>query len=177
LSFAQDDIRPRGHAIECRVYAEDPANNFLPSIGRVQFAEEPRAPGVRVDAGVSTGCEVTRFYDPLIAKVIAHADTRADAITKMDCALADYTVLGVTTNIAFLRDVLATDAFRRGEVTTHFVDEAFANWSSRTDVPDEVLLAAALTETGERKQMTSSGSNGEAHDPWLVADGFRMGQG
>ncbi|MCA1554072.1 MAG: acetyl-CoA carboxylase biotin carboxylase subunit, partial [Chloroflexi bacterium] len=144
LPFAQADIRARGHAIECRVYAEDPANQFLPSIGRVLLAEEPGAPGVRVDAGVSTGRDVTRFYDPLLAKVIAHAETRADAIAKMDRALADYTILGVTTNIAFLRDVLASDAFQRGEVTTHFVDDAFANWSPHAAMPDAALIAAAL---------------------------------
>ncbi len=177
LPFTQDDIRARGHAIECRVYAEDPANNFLPSIGRVLFAEEPRAPGVRVDAGVSTGREVTRFYDPLIAKVIAHAETRADAIAKMDRALADYTILGVTTNIAFLRDVLASDAFARGAVTTQFVDEAFADWSPQLDMPDEVLIAAALSETTARRQETATTDDSDAHDPWLRADAFRLGHG
>jgi acetyl-CoA carboxylase biotin carboxylase subunit len=178
LWFTQDDIRARGHALECRVYAEDPANNFLPSIGKILLSDEPRGPGVRVDAGVGTGREVTRFYDPLIAKVITHAENRAEAIARMERALAEYVILGVTTNLRFLRDALAHEVFRRGEATTHFVEEHFANWSPTMEtVPDEVLIAAALLETAEHTPTThGANSDGDAHSPWWVSDGFRVGK-
>jgi acetyl/propionyl-CoA carboxylase alpha subunit len=178
LPFTQNEVRARGHAIECRVYAENPANQFLPSIGKILLSDEPRGLGVRVDAGVGAGREVTRFYDPMIAKVIAHAENRAEAIALMERALSEYIILGVTTNIRFLRDVLAHEVFRRGEATTHFVEEYFANWSPAiTIVPDEVLIAAALVETTERAMATNGASNdGDAHNPWLASDGFRVGR-
>ncbi len=103
LPFKQNDLSQRGHAIECRVYAEDPANGFLPSIGRVFTSVEPVGPGVRVDAGVTSGDEVTLHYDPMIAKLIVSGETRDDAIAKMLWALHHYVILGeVTTNIPFL---------------------------------------------------------------------------
>ncbi|MBI5879270.1 MAG: acetyl-CoA carboxylase biotin carboxylase subunit [Chloroflexi bacterium] len=178
LWFAQDDVRGRGHAIECRVYAEDPANGFLPSIGDVRLAEEPRGPGIRVDAGVATGRAVTRFYDPLIAKVIAHAETRDGALARMQRALADYAIIGVTTNIRFLRAVLAHPAFRRGETTTQFVDEQFANWTlPAAPLPDEVLIAAAIAELQARPAAVPATAEGDAYNPWRVSDGFRLGRG
>jgi acetyl/propionyl-CoA carboxylase alpha subunit len=176
LSFTQDDIRARGHALECRVYAEDPTNNFLPSIGKILLSDEPRGPGVRVDAGVDAGRDVTRFYDPMIAKVITHAETRAAAIARMERALSEYVILGVTTNIRFLRDALAHEVFRRGEATTHFVEEHFANWAPPPiAVPDEALIAAALIETTERPLVMEDASR-DGHNPWLATDGFRMGR-
>ena len=174
LPFVQSQIQARGHAMECRIYAEDAANHFLPSTGRVLFVAEPRAPGVRVDAGIAAGSDVTRFYDPLIAKVIAHAETRAEAIARMERALADYTILGVTTNIPFLRALLATPQFQRGEVTTNFVDEHFADWAPRLSAPDEALVAAALSEASAHTRPGADQSDGAAYDPWLIADGYRV---
>jgi acetyl/propionyl-CoA carboxylase alpha subunit len=179
LPFAQDDLSQRGHAIECRVYAEDPANGFLPAIGPVLKAVEPRGPGIRVDAGVETGDEVTLHYDPLIAKVVVHAETRAEAIRRMDRALAQYAILGVTTNIAFLRDVLAGPVFQRGEATTAFIESEFSNWKPRLDdeLIDLALIAAALSEaTNDRfaGRMTKAMTHG-VHDPWQANDRFRIG--
>jgi acetyl/propionyl-CoA carboxylase alpha subunit len=140
------------------------------------LSDEPRGPGVRVDAGVGAGRDVTRFYDPMIAKVITHAETRAAAIARMERALSEYVILGVTTNIRFLRDALAHEVFRRGEATTHFVEEHFANWAPPPiAVPDEALIAAALIETTERPLVMEDASR-DGHNPWLATDGFRMGR-
>ncbi len=167
LWFGQRDLSQRGHAVECRVYAEDPANNFLPSVGKIEQAVEPPGPGVRVDAGVTAGDEVSIYYDPMIAKVIAHAETRANAIRKMDAALADYKLTGITTNISFLRAVLAHPAFERGETTTHFVEEHLRDWQAaqREEIEDQRL-------EDWRLEIRKS-----AADPWERADGFRLGVG
>lgn len=122
LPLAQNDLTRRGHALECRVYAEDPANQFLPSTGCLLNVVEPRGPGLRVDSGVMTGDEVTVHYDPMLAKVIVHAETRVDAIQRMQAALNEYALLGVTTNIAFLRAVLAHPEFHAGRATTTFIE-------------------------------------------------------
>ncbi len=135
LPFAQSDLTQRGHAIECRVYAEDPDNGFLPAIGPVLRTVEPAGPGVRVDAGIVTGDQVTIHYDPMIAKVIALAATRDAAIRKMDRALSQYVILGVTTNLRFLRDVLNHPAFLAGEISTGFIDERLANWAESSRRP------------------------------------------
>ena len=185
LPFATGDRQgsplpsPRGHAIECRVYAEDPSNGFLPAIGPVLKAVEPRGPGVRVDTGIETGDEVTLHYDPMIAKVIVHAETRAEAIRRMDRALSQYVILGLTTNIAFLRDVLAHPVFQRGEATTAFVERELSNWKSRFDdeAIDLALIAAALNE-GMSASREGGGMKTEGravHDPWKVTDRFRIG--
>ena len=132
IPFKQEQVGQRRHAIECRIYAEDPANQFLPSIGKVLRTVEPVGPGVRVDAGITTGDEVTLHYDPMIAKLIVLGEDRQDTIRKMDWALSHYVLLGVTTNIPFLRDVITHEVFRRGEATTGFVDEYYANWQPGT---------------------------------------------
>ena len=127
LPFSQAQITQRGHAIECRIYAEDPANHFLPSIGKVLRAVEPVGPGVRVDAGISTGAEVMLHYDPRMAKLIVWGQNRADALGKMAWALEHYIVLGVTTNIPFLLAVIQHPVFPAGEATTHFFEENFSD--------------------------------------------------
>ena len=109
--FDQSHFTQRGHAIECRVYAEDPANGFLPSTGKLLQFIEPRGPGIRVDSGFAVGSEVTHFYDPLLAKLIVHAEDRASAIQRMQAALKDFVVHGVVTNIDFLQTVLAHPDF------------------------------------------------------------------
>ncbi len=168
LWFEQNDVQQRGHAIECRVYAEDPANGFLPSVGVIEQATEPARPGVRVDAGVTTGDEVTIHYDPMIAKVIAHAETRADAIRKMDAALSEYTLTGLTTNIPFLRAVLTHPAFGQGQTTTHFIEQHLSDWE-----PDEELRIPEAREAGRVQKLEVKGVS----SPWDRADGFRVGMG
>jgi acetyl/propionyl-CoA carboxylase alpha subunit len=182
IPFRQEQLSQRRHAIECRIYAEDPANGFLPSIGKVLRAVEPVGPGVRVDAGITTGDEVTVHYDPMIAKLIALGEDRADAIRKMDWALSHYVLLGVTTNIPFLRAVINHDQFRRGEATTRFVDEHFAAWQpAGTEVPDLVLAAAALSELLEGAAVSATpvavggATQSDPHSPWRQATGFRTG--
>jgi len=182
LPFSQADLSQRGHAIECRIYAEDPAHDFLPAIGAVLQAVEPVGPGVRVDAGVSSGDEVTLHYDPMIAKLVVLGENRDDAIQRMDWALSHYVILGdLITNIPFLRDVLGHPRFAAGDATTDFVDAHFAGWQADADQPpDLALVAAALSEVMSGAAMqTSAGdqSDGDLFSPWQAMSGFRVGQG
>ena len=175
-------VSSRGHAMECRVYAEDAAHGFLPATGHVLTAVFPSAPGVRIDTGIEAGDEVSLHYDPMLAKIIVLGQDRADAIRKMDWALAHTVILGVTTNIRFLRDVLAHPVFLRGEVTTDFVEKEFAEWKPRvSDQTDLALIAAALSE-GMRDEDRFVGMKevgGERQrdrrDPWQAGDSFRVG--
>jgi acetyl/propionyl-CoA carboxylase alpha subunit len=123
-AFQQADLHQRGHAIECRLYAEDPANNFLPATGKLLQFVEPRGPGVRVDAGYASGDEVSIHYDPLIAKVIVWGEDRPAAIRRMLAALRETVLLGLTNNNAFLQDVLADEDFQRGRGDTTWVERA-----------------------------------------------------
>ena len=179
LPFTQADLRQRGHAIECRIYAEDAAHGFLPATGHIALAVEPSGPGVRVDSGITSGSDVSVHYDPMLAKLIAHAATRDEARAKMLTALRDYVVLGdIITNIDFLHDVIAHPAFAAGDTTTAFLDEYFADWQpSDEDMPDEALLVAALAEHLSRRAATSNGVQPtvDAQSPWQRADGFRLG--
>ncbi len=173
LPFAQPDIVQRGHAIECRIYAEDPHNDFLPAVGPVLRFIPPEGPGVRVDAGIQSGDEITIHYDPLVAKVIASAPTRAEAIARMQRALAETVVLGTTTNLPFLRALLAHPAFRAGAVDTGFVDARLRELLPPPAPPsDAALLAAALLD---RESVALGAPARAAADPWSRADGFRVG--
>jgi acetyl-CoA carboxylase biotin carboxylase subunit len=122
LPWTQDAIAQRGHAIEARVYAEDPARDFLPQAGRVLRYREPRLPGVRVDSGIAEGGDIPVYYDPMIAKVIASAETRALAIARLRAALSDFQIAGLRTNLPFLIRILDHRAFREGRVDTAFFD-------------------------------------------------------
>jgi acetyl/propionyl-CoA carboxylase alpha subunit len=181
LPFAQAELTQRGHAIEARVYAEDPSNSFLPAIGSILRSVEPAGPGVRVDAGVETGDEVTIYYDPMIAKVVVLAENRDEAIRRMDQTLGQYVILGVRHNIAFLRDVLAHPVFREGQATTHFIGNHMEGWQpAQGDVADAALIVAALHEMtslqGQRAGVGGS-DDGDAFSPWGRGDAFRMGRG
>lgn len=138
FSFAQADLHQHGHAIECRVYAEDPATGFLPSTGKLLQFIEPRGPGIRVDSGFAAGDEVTHFYDPLLAKLIVRAENRDVAIQRMQAALRDFIVHGVVTNIDFMRAVLETDDFKQGKVSTRWVEKTL---ESNSYVPRSGMLA------------------------------------
>jgi acetyl-CoA carboxylase biotin carboxylase subunit len=122
LPWRQDAIAPRGHAIEARVYAEDPAQGFIPQAGRITAYREPKMPGLRIDSGVTAGSEVPVFYDPLLAKVIAWAETRDLAIARLSAALGQFVIEGITTNITCLRGILEHSAFRAGTLDTGFLD-------------------------------------------------------
>jgi 3-methylcrotonyl-CoA carboxylase alpha subunit len=122
LPWTQDELTQRGHAIEARIYAEDPAREFIPQAGRLEVYREPRRPGVRVDAGVTEGDEISVYYDPMIAKVIASAETREMAIARLTAALREFAIDGVRTNLPFLIALLELPAFRAGAIDTGFLD-------------------------------------------------------
>jgi acetyl-CoA carboxylase biotin carboxylase subunit len=145
LTIEQNHLIQRGHAIECRIYAEDPLHEFLPSTGVIHCIEVPEGVNIRNDSGIELGTEVTSYYDPLLSKLAVHAETRSEAIEKMIWALSNYVVLGVTTNTGFLRKVLAHKEFRNGNITTHFLDDHHELFSP-PGLPDEALISAALAE-------------------------------
>jgi acetyl/propionyl-CoA carboxylase alpha subunit len=122
LPFAQDDLEFRGHAIEARIYAENPDRNFIPSPGLITSFRPPEGPGLRVDSGVEEGTEVTVHYDPLIAKLIAWGSDREEAIARLDGALAEFDIQGIKTSIPFHREALHQPAFVSGCYTTDFVE-------------------------------------------------------
>ena len=125
LPFSQSDLKIDGHAIEIRVYAEDPLNNFLPSVGTLERYRLPSGPGVRVDGGFEEGMEVPIYYDPMLAKLVVHGATRAEAIQKLKEAIAQYEVVGVATTLPFGQFVLDHPAFVSGDFDTHFVQQYY----------------------------------------------------
>jgi acetyl/propionyl-CoA carboxylase alpha subunit len=166
LPWTQESLAQRGHAIEARIYAEDPANGFLPQAGRLLLYREPRIPGIRIDSGVAEGDEVSIHYDPLIAKVIARDETRERTIARLIAALRSYPVLGVRTNIPFLLRVLELPAFRTGKVDTGFLDREAATLVGRSrPVPD--FVAAAISAHASHGQGAIS-HGGSRYDPWDV---------
>jgi acetyl-CoA/propionyl-CoA carboxylase biotin carboxyl carrier protein len=169
LSFAQDDIRLTGHAMEARVYAEDPARGFLPTGGTVLALREPAAP-VRTDSALAVGTVVGSEYDPMLAKVIAHGPDRAAALRRLDAALADTVVLGVTTNVSYLRTLLADPEVAAGRLDTGLAEriEFPVPGSPDAGPPDEVLAAAALDRLLAREP------GGPVTDPWDLPDGWRV---
>lgn len=168
--MAGDRSGLNGHAIEVRIVAEDPAQNFLPSVGRILAWAEPKAPGIRVDTGYGPGAEISRYYDSLIAKVIAHAPTRADAIRRLRAALMDFHVLGVKTNVAYVLDILDHPEFQAGVMDTGWLGRNMAEWVPRTDVPDE--LGAIVREASV--EVASGVGPSRPRGPWDVADDFRV---
>jgi acetyl-CoA carboxylase biotin carboxylase subunit len=161
----------RGHAIEARVYAEDPDHGFLPQAGRVRLYREPRAPGVRIDSGLAEGAEVPVHYDPLLAKVIASAETRELARVRLAAALRDFPILGIRTNVPFLLRILEDARFRAGDVDTTFLDSAFGPGGSSpaetapVDPPDFVLAAMAAVDD-PADTPTQGVEPRRAWDPW-----------
>jgi acetyl-CoA carboxylase, biotin carboxylase subunit len=146
LPFAQGELRQRGHAIECRVYAEDPAQGFLPSPGRLLALRAPAGPGLRDDSGVYEGGEVPIHYDPLISKLVAWGADRAEAIARMRRAVAEYAVLGITTTLPFFDRVLRHPAFVAGDVDTGFIERHRSELFSppADDVREMAVIAAAV---------------------------------
>jgi acetyl-CoA/propionyl-CoA carboxylase biotin carboxyl carrier protein len=146
LALAQDALVPRGHAVEARLYAEDPAAGFLPATGEVRAYLEPRGPGVRVDSGIRAGSVVGTAYDPMLAKVIAHGPDRATALARLDRALADFAIAGVTTNAAFTRALLARADVRAGEQDTGLLERVLADLTP--EPPPDLVPAAMLAAAG-----------------------------
>ncbi|WP_068015340.1 acetyl/propionyl/methylcrotonyl-CoA carboxylase subunit alpha [Nocardia mexicana] len=167
LGVAQEDIRMTGHAMEARVYAEDPGRDFLPTGGTVLALSEPNGAGVRVDSGLRTGSVVGSDYDPMLSKVIAYSSTRADAIAKLDRALADTLVLGVRTNIDFLRFLLADGDVLAGRLDTGLLDRRAGDFRP-APVSDEQFVAAAVYRWLRLWQSS-------AQDVWGTPSGWRLG--
>jgi 3-methylcrotonyl-CoA carboxylase alpha subunit len=152
LPWKQEDLAQRGHAIEVRIYAEDPDDRFLPQSGRIALMREPSGPGVRFDGGVQTGSEVGVKFDPMLAKLICFAPDRDAAIDRMDRALRDTIILGTKTNVSWLRRVVTHEAFRAGEVSTAFLEEH----EITRDVPEVVnAIASALAASAPRTRLKS----------------------
>jgi acetyl/propionyl-CoA carboxylase alpha subunit len=163
LPWTSGSLTQRGHVIEARVYAEDPARGFLPQAGRILLYREPRMPGIRVDSGIEEGSEVPLHYDPLLAKVIATSATRDDAIQRLMCALREFPILGVHTNIEFLLRILDHPRFRAGDIDTGFLDAEGAGLaaSSPAELPGPVQAAVAAHESESREETRPSHP-----DPW-----------
>jgi acetyl/propionyl-CoA carboxylase alpha subunit len=174
LNIKQSDVVGRGHAIECRIYAENPLEAFLPSPGKIHFVREPRGPGIRNDCGVYSGFTVPMEYDPILAKLIVYAGTRKDCISRMIRALNEYVILGVMTPIPFLVDILKTQAFQDGETYTDFIDKHFADWSqvlSGKDLAAVAFIVDALSN--RRKSVTVTTADAEANSTWKTLGNFR----
>lgn len=163
----QDDIQLTGHAMEARVYAEDPGRDFLPTGGTVLALSEPQGPGVRVDSGLRTGSVIGSDYDPMLSKVIAHGPDRDTALLRLDRALADTEVLGVRTNTDFLRFLLADPDVRRGALDTGLLDRRAGDFRP-ADVTDEQFIAAAVTRWLRTWPAAPRG-------PWEIPNGWRIG--
>lgn len=184
LSFTQGDVEWRGHAIECRVYAEDPDNNFLPSPGRITHLRVPAGPNVRDDGGVYAGAEVSIYYDPMISKLAAWGRTRDEAIARLRRALAEYTVGGIKTTIPFFREITRDAEFIAGHLDTGFIERfnvrrAAAKAAARDEDTDEAaniardlaIIAAALAHTGNNKHTADGDKQTTAQPPssWRIA--------
>jgi acetyl-CoA/propionyl-CoA carboxylase biotin carboxyl carrier protein len=169
LPFTQDDIGFAGHAVESRVYAEDPDRGFLPTGGRVLLLDEPEGEEVRVDSGLDAGTEVTSAYDPMLAKVITWGADRAAALARMDTALAGYTLLGCPTNVAFLRRLLRHPAVAAGDLATDLTERVRPELADTGGPPEEALAAAALDH---QLGLEPAGPGADRFD---VPDGWRVG--
>jgi acetyl-CoA/propionyl-CoA carboxylase biotin carboxyl carrier protein len=168
LSFTQDDVRVDGHAIEARVYAEDPAGDFLPTGGQVLLVREPAGLGLRVDSGLLVGERVASHYDPLLAKIIAHGPDRVTALRRLDAALAATSILGVRTNVSFLRALLADPNVQAGTLDTGLVERL--NAARAAEPPEDVLAAAGL------RALLALEPTGLVVDPFALPGGWRIGE-
>lgn len=171
IEFKQDEISQHGHAIESRIYAEDPENSFLPSPGGILFLLEPNGPGVRVDSGIYQGWDVPPHYDPILSKLITWAETRQMSIARMSNALKNYIILGIKTNVGFLKRIMNTKEFINGNYHTHFIDENESDLVPKHDKIHNALIAAALISL-EKKGRTKAGASLQMRDsrtettPW-----------
>ena len=168
LSFSQEDLKINGHSIEVRVYAEDPKNNFLPDIGRLERYSLPQGPGIRVDDGFEEGMEIPIHYDPMISKLVVHAADREAAMDRMICAIDQYRVVGVETTLDFCRFVMGHESFRSGKFDTHFVNDHYKP-EFLTEMRQDERNVAALVSVLEHVESKKAGSgilNNGGHSLW-----------
>jgi len=157
LTFNQEDLKINGHAIELRVYAEDPLNNFLPDIGTLQTYRTPKGNGVRVDDGFEEGMEIPIYYDPMIAKLITFGKDRKEAIDRMIRAIDEYEITGIQTTLGFGKFVMQHEVFTSGKFDTHFVDKYFNADSLKNDIGDEAFIAAIAAVMALQQKPSVSG--------------------
>ncbi len=172
LPFTQDDLEIRGHAIEVRVYAEDPANGFLPDIGTLNTYRPPQGPGIRVDDGFEEGMTIPIHYDPMIAKLITYGADRQEAIDRMERAIDDYAISGVETTLGFCRYVMGHETFRSGKYDTHFVRDHFTAENLLGMDPEASIAAALVAGILEQDRVSKPVSSSEgSHLPssWKLA--------
>jgi acetyl-CoA carboxylase biotin carboxylase subunit len=177
LTLNQPEISQRGHALECRIYAEDPANGFLPSIGTLEKVELPQGPNIRNDTGVETNYQVSPYYDPMLAKLIVSSENRGESIDKMLWALSHYVILGVTTNISFLKKVLDHEQFRKGNITTHFIDDHFRDMTkAKESLPLDAIISLAVYDSlHTQRQEVVRFKEADPHSPWRNVGRWRIG--
>jgi acetyl-CoA carboxylase, biotin carboxylase subunit len=170
LSFTQNDLKINGHSIEIRVYAEDPMNNFLPDIGRLTTYQTPKGNGVRVDDGFEEGMDIPIYYDPMIAKLIVHADNREAAMDRMIRAIDEYKIVGVQNTLDFCKFVMQHEAFRSGKFDTHFVKQHFRPELLSATVNEEEEAVAAIGAlffaTGSGKSQKNLGTAFASGSAW-----------
>jgi acetyl-CoA carboxylase biotin carboxylase subunit len=172
LSFRQEDVSMTGHAIECRIYAEDPDQNFMPSPGRIERLRVPTGPGVRDDGGVYEGSEVSIHYDPMISKFAVHGKDRPEAIERMRRALAEYQVAGIKTTLPFFRDVMQDQVFIEGTLDTGFISAFRERQSGRANSSEAdhlVIIAAALAQERKPTETKPPASPGRSPSKWVMA--------
>ena len=167
LSFTQDDLKINGHAVELRIYAEDPLNDFLPSIGILETYIRPTGEGVRLDDGYEQGMEIPIYYDPMIAKLITYADTRTAAIQKMKLAIADYKIVGLETTLPFGKFVMENEQFISGDVDTHFVKKYYSPEALLKGQNAEKSLAAEIAIKYYQEQKNKLSVTANESDEWL----------
>jgi acetyl-CoA carboxylase, biotin carboxylase subunit len=143
LSFSQADVRLRGHAIECRIYAEDPENNFFPSPGKITLLREPSGPGIRQDSGIYEGWTVPIDYDPMLAKVISYGEDRAQAIARLRRALDECFVGGIRTNLSLFRRIVRDGDFQSAKLDTGYLDRLFEAQEHEQNQQNDDLVAIA----------------------------------
>jgi acetyl/propionyl-CoA carboxylase alpha subunit len=169
LPWTQAALSQRGHGLECRVYAEDPARDFLPQAGPLLLYREPGGPGVRVDSGVREGSDVPVHYDPLLAKVIVWAETRDAAIRRAIAALSEFPILGIQTNISFLLAILQHPRFAQSDIDTGFLEDEGASLRFTAGVLPEAALAAAARDLSAPMDAGPAA----ARDPFVTLKGWR----
>jgi len=175
LGFSQDDVRIDGHAIEARIYAEDPDNNFLPSTGTIAHLRLPGGDGIRVDAGVAEGAKISAWYDPMIAKIIAHGSTRDEARTRLEQALAQSQIAGPKTNIAFLQQAIAAPPFASGAYTTATLESAAKTRpSAKLGVDASLVRIAALALVDREMQQQEAPADDNPSSPWDDRRGYQL---
>jgi 3-methylcrotonyl-CoA carboxylase alpha subunit len=172
LPWRQNQLTQRGHAIECRVYAEDPANGFLPQAGTLRLYREPVGPGIRIDSGVEEGTDVPVQYDPMLAKLIASGDGRTAAIARASAALRRFPILGVRTNVAWLIRTLNHPDFLAGRLHTAFIDEHASDLLPATQPSAAALAAAAVTSRDGNAPQRVANATTPASDPWSTLRGW-----